>query len=362
MKEGKPLLLATVGVIIFVFLLVWTAFTYSERHPHHQQQHHQQQQHHADHTDHADFQSFVDGLKKDATTRGVSAATIHRYLDTLHPPGEERATLQQAAKNSRHNRPLGFDVIAQDEFLEHLENFNRVQRMQLEYQRYRALLFQIYLRYHVPPGVILALWAIESHFGDDLGSSYIIQSLATLAYGGHRADYFRSQLLYALQIFDQIPVTPQMLISTFDGGMGQPDFEPETYKDYAVDFEFRGYSDIWYSHPDVFASIAHFLYQNGWTPNQTWGVEVKIPKDFPRHLATIHNKFPVSKWRTLGVTNLDGSPLKDVDFPTSIVLPGWNRGHSYLVYPNYHVLLRWNMSSEEALTAGKLWDQCGCQF
>ena len=62
--------------------------------------------------------------------------------------------------------------------------------------------------------------------------------------------------------------------------MGQSQFMPTSYLEYAQDFNNDGKKDIWNDHLDIFASIAYYLKRHGWDNTRTWGREVNVPNNF----------------------------------------------------------------------------------
>ena len=107
--------------------------------------------------------------------------------------------------------------------------------------------------------MLTAVWSIESNLGRFSGVRPTIQALATLAWDGRRAAFFRAELLDALTILDRGDIELARLKGSWAGALGQPQFMPSTYLRYAQDFDGDGRRDIWRSLPDVFASIANFL-------------------------------------------------------------------------------------------------------
>ena len=85
---------------------------------------------------------------------------------------------------------------------------------------------------------------------------------------------FREELFAALQILDRGDIDLAKMKGSWAGAMGQPQFMPSSYLKYAEDFDRDGARDIWGSTTDVFASIANFLKQSGWTPGARWGMAV----------------------------------------------------------------------------------------
>jgi membrane-bound lytic murein transglycosylase B len=221
------------------------------------------------------------------------------------------------------------------------------------------LLAKVEARYGVPPRFIVALWAVESDFGRITGNFPTIAALATLAYDGRRAAFFREELFQAIRIVDKGHVRPQDMRGSWAGAMGQNQFMPSSYLAYAIDFDGDGRADIWGSRADVFASTANYLAKVGWRRDETWGRLVRLPEGFDRGLID-HAKVqrPAAEWRALGVRLTDGRAIPDDHrSAASLVQPGGADGPTYLVYENYRALLRWNRSLYFATAVGHLADK-----
>lgn len=294
-----------------------------------------------------DFDSFITEIKNEALQAGVSKRTVDRYLDNMKPPKKLKKT--KTIKDETHQAQA---ILTFNEYTKQLIPKSKVLEAKQKYRQHKNLLMQVNQRYGVPPQIIIALWGIESNFGRDMGQFPIIRTLTLLAYSHHRSAFFRKQLTDALKILDQKNIIPQMKYSAFDGGMGQTQFEPSSYLSYAVDFDNNGLKNIWTSLPDVFASIANYLHLNGWDPGHTWGIEVSLPKNFPIQEADFQNQKPISYWKKLGVKQIDGSPLPNVQGKTAIIVPDNKLSPAFLAYPNFNVLMRWNYTTFESLSVG----------
>lgn len=294
------------------------------------------------------FEKFIHNVKKEAITKGVSQQTVDKYLSNLKAP------------TPRHNRVIrdlhhqAQKVLTFEEYFNQLASKEKIAKAQRLYKEHYNLLMQVYQRYEVAPQIIVAIWGIESDFGKDTGDFSLIHSLAILAFQQHRSAFYRLELISALKMLDHKIVIPEQLKSSFDGGMGQTQFEPTAYLTYAVDFNHDGFPNIWTDLPDVFASIANYLRLNGWKKDQTWGMEVKLPKNFDVKRATIHKQYPISYWKKLGVKQLNGKELPSIKGSTSILLPSGIEGPAYLALPNFFVLLTWNHTIFEGLSLGLL--------
>ncbi len=224
-------------------------------------------------------------------------------------------------------------------------------------RKHRRLLNRIKAKYGVQPGFLVAFWGLETNFGDFMGKTPVIASLATLAHDRRRSDFFRSQLLDALRMVDGGHADLADMTGSWAGAMGQVQFMPETFMKYAVDGDGDGRRDIWRSYPDAFASAANYLNKIGWRPRQRWGREVRLPKDFELSLADLAIEKPVTEWQRLGVRRANGRNLPRSRLPASIVLPGGAEGPAFMVYRNFRNIMVWNRSLLYALSVAYLSDR-----
>ena len=142
--------------------------------------------------------------------------------------------------------------------------------------KHRANLQRAADRHGVPRAFIVAIWGLESNFGRFQGVRPTVATLATLAYDGRRQALFRDELFAALRILDSGDVQLDALRGSWAGAMGQTQFMPSSYLKWAVDGDGDGRRDIWTSLPDIFASIANYLKEHGWTKGERWGREVRV--------------------------------------------------------------------------------------
>ena len=230
-----------------------------------------------------------------------------------------------------------------------------------------ALLRSIQTTYGVPPSIVLAIWGIESHYGEFSGATPVFQALATLAWEPRRSEFFRGELFKALTIVSGGYIDAKTMTGSWAGAMGQPQFMPSSYLARAVDFDKDGRRDIWRSTPDALASIANYVMASGWTAGQTWGREVTIAGDVREKLADIPmrtngcsatramtERRPLNDWEQMGVRLESGAALPRSDIPAGLVETG---GRSFLVYPNYDALLGYNCVHLYALSVAMLSDR-----
>jgi membrane-bound lytic murein transglycosylase B len=274
--------------------------------------------------------------------------------------GIDEATLQAAFSEVRYlPRIIELDR-AQPEFTRSVWHYldtavsaQRVARGLDRLAQARAELDAAAARYGVPAEVIAAIWGIESNFGSDVGSTPVIDALATLAVDGRREAWARDQLLGALKILQRGDVERARLVGSWAGAMGQTQFIPSAFLAYAVDADGDGRRDLWASMADVAASTAHFLARSGWQPGQPWGVEVQLPPGFDPGRADDALRQGSAQWAEEGLRTPDGTPLPELS-DAAVFLPAGARGPAFLVGPNFRTLLRYNNSTSYALAVGLL--------
>ena len=208
-------------------------------------------------------------------------------------------------------------------------------------------------RYGVPVTIVVAIWGMESNYGANTGDVSTIDALATLGFEGRRVDWARGQLLAALKIVQNGDIDRAHMIGSWAGAMGQTQFLPSSFLDYAVDADGDGRRDLWASMADVMASTANFLARSGWQADQPWGVEVRLPPGFDAGRADVRVRQPAHQWAAEGVQALDGAALPGLTDAT-ILQPAGARGPAFLVGANFRAILRYNNSTSYALAVGLL--------
>ena len=280
------------------------------------------------------FDTYVQQLKSEARAKGISKSTLTEAFANV-------TFLQRSVKADK----------AQPEFKLTLDTYIpravpewKIQKAREQYKKHYVLLHKIGKEYGVQPRFIVALWGIETNFGSLTGGQNIISALTTMAYEGRREALFKKQLFAALTILEQKHITADKFIGSWAGAMGQVQFMPTSYLNYAVDYDGDGKKDIWNNYADIFASAANYLKTEGWDYSQTWGRQVILPKDFDIALAGIRQQKPLQEWQNLGVRRFNGTDLPKVNINASIVIPDDKNGRTYLAYNNYKVLMHWNRS------------------
>jgi membrane-bound lytic murein transglycosylase B len=219
----------------------------------------------------------------------------------------------------------------------------------------RPLFQLVQQRFGVGAGVIAGIWGLESSFGTGTGDFRVVEALATLAWEGRRASFFRGELMAALKILDHGDVAPGGMTGSYAGAMGQPQFMPSSYLRYAVDFEGHGRRDIWTSKPDVLGSIANYLAQSGWRGSETWGQAVTVPAGID--VAGRDVKRPLSEWTRVGVRPVNGRWAATAETPAGLLAPDGAGGETFAVFGNFTAIRRYNPSDFYSIAVGLIGDQ-----
>ena len=300
----------------------------------------------------ASFDQWLTQLRKDALADGISDATLDSALKDVK-------LIERVIELDR-SQPEFTLTFAQ--YLERVVPVSRQNRAKARFDEHRDLLKEIGQTYGVQPRFVVALWGIETDFGRVQGGFKVIPALVTLAYDGRRSEFFRKELMDALHIIEEGHISAEEMNGSWAGAMGQSQFMPSSFRQYAQDYDKDGHKDIWTTQSDVFASAANYLKSVGWQDDMTWGREVKLPSSgvaSPDKAMALHDnktKKSLPEWAKLGVLSADGSALPTRPLQARLVLPDGADGPAYLVYANYEAILRWNRSNYFAIAVGTLAD------
>lgn len=213
-------------------------------------------------------------------------------------------------------------------------------------------------RYGVPREIVLAIWGRESAFGRAAIPKDAVRTIATQAFIGSRRDLYFPELIAILQILQAGEVPRSALKSSVAGALGQPQFLPSKYLQYAVDFDGDGRRDIWNSVPDTLGSIGNYLAKHGWQRGQHWGHEARVPETVNCAIEGPANAYALSEFHKAGVAHVSGTALpgRDRD-PRHLMMPAGRLGPAFIVSKNFYVLKDYNESDLYALFVGHVSDR-----
>ncbi|MBB2190687.1 lytic murein transglycosylase [Gluconacetobacter azotocaptans] len=290
------------------------------------------------------YAAFLAGVRAEALRNGLSASVVGRAL-ALQAPNDKVLQLD------RHQPEF---TLTWAQYRQRVLTEKKIADGRSAAQARRALLAAVGQRYGVDVQPLMGIWGLESAYGTRIGTFRITDALATLAYDGRRASFFRSELMNALRILDHGDVEPERMIGSYAGAMGQPQFMPSAYLRYAVDYTGTGRRDIWTSEPDVFASIANYLGKCGWVAGEPWGQAVSVPAGLAQERLGRDRRMTLTDWMGLGVRRLDGTAFSRGDITGAVIRPDGPGGEAFMVYRNFSVIRRYNPSDFYALAVGLL--------
>ena len=290
-------------------------------------------------TSNSDFESWLISYKKVALKEGISQKTIDltfknvKFLekvieyDRKQPEFFEDTVTYVSKRATDSKAKIAGKLLSKNSYL-----FNEVEKI-----------------FKVEKEILLALWGIETNFGKHVGKMDIISSLATLSYDKRRRDFFSSQLLTLLKLIDKKLVDPSKLYGSWAGAYGNFQFMPSTIDKYAIDYDKNKKIELKSSLDDSLASAANYINKIGWKKGQPCFYRVKLTKKVKKKYINlsakkISYKLRISKWRQMGVVNLDGSELL-TNYKAALILPdGKTETPTFLVFNNYEKILKWNRS------------------
>jgi len=296
----------------------------------------------------AGFQRWVAEFRQVALQNGISGATYDQAFRGVTAPDPE------VLEKARYQPEFRAEPW---EYFDNRVNDHSVTTGRQMAAQWKPWLDRIESQYGVSRYILLAIWSMESSYGEVLKNERVMRSvprsLATLAYAdSRRAKFARTQLLAALKILQTGDIDVGHLSGSWAGAMGHTQFIPTSYQAYAVDMDRDGRRDIWNSIPDALATAANLLKSNGWRPGETWGYEVTLPagRKFPA------GSMSLSKWASIGVARANGKGFPRASDNAELKVPDGRAGPAFLMTKNFFVLKRYNNADTYALAVGLLAD------
>ncbi|TLP68836.1 lytic murein transglycosylase [Parasedimentitalea maritima] len=295
-------------------------------------------------------QAKAKGVSRRTFDKAFKGVTLNWKLPDLVPPG----TQPQTPKRQR-----------QAEFGSPGKYFNRgsidgatsVGRQMM--QRHASALAKVEQDTGVPGRIILAIWGRESGYGRVSIPHDVFQVLGTKGFMSTRADYFTKELVAALMIAQAGHAPESAMKSSWAGALGQPQFMPTNFLEYAADGDGDGRADIWGSEDDTIASIGTYLDRHGWVSGRDWGFEVTVPSSVSCTLEGPDQGQSIAKWEKMGITRVSGRPFPKHELKGEgyLLMPAGRSGPAFIVTPNFYVLKEYNKSDLYALFVGHVGDR-----
>lgn len=295
----------------------------------------------------ASVQNFVSSLWPEAQARGVSRSIFEQAFAGFSPSDRIMDLTRSQPEMVKTTGQYVADAVSST-------RISTGRSMRGEWSQTLAITAQ---HWGVQPEIVLAIWGMETNYGSYMGGNNVIHALATLTYGNYRYDFFKGELLTALQILTAGHVTVPNMVGSWAGAMGHTQFMPSSFMAYAVDFNGNGKRDIWNSVPDALGSAANYLKVHDWRAGETWGYEVQLPAGFNYGHAWDVGTQTLGQWEALGVRRTGGRTFPRHDDMARIFMPAGGSGPVFLLLHNFDVIKSYNNSNNYALAVGHLADR-----
>ena len=295
----------------------------------------------ADYSQHPLAAEFVDEMVQQ---HGFTAAEINQVLSKAQkrqPILDAIARPAEKSKTWKEYRPI---------FIVPMRITNGV----AFWKEHRATLARAEKEYGVPAEIIVAIIGVETNYGKNTGSWYVIDALTTLAFDyPPRAPFFRSELVNYFILMREQKHDPLEFKGSYAGAMGYGQFMPSSYRNYAVDFSGDGFTDIWNNPTDAIGSVANYFKQHGWQTGGTVVVPAKLTK--PREAVVANTSFnqvvqpeiSVAEWKKAGI-----APSQKLASNTQVIaleFDGANGLEYWLGLQNFYTITRYNRSPMYAM-------------
>jgi lytic murein transglycosylase len=306
------------------------------------------------------------GPARAAAAARPSGAAFHKFVAELWPLAEargiSRATFATAFAGVTFDPAIVAHTKNQAEFVKPIWQYlasavssARIERGRAKAEEERAWLAKAKATYGVDESVVMGIWGMETEFGAFEGSDNVIRALASLAFVHFRGDYFRDELIAALAILEEGDIGAREMRGSWAGAMGQTQFMPSSFNQYAVDFEGHGRRDIWNSAADAIGSTANYLAKHGWIAGAPWGFEARLPAGFKLTDADSSRPAPFQSFAERGVVRADGGALPRSG-EAQLLIPAGLDGPIFLVTANFKTIKSYNNSTAYALGVALLGD------
>ena len=246
------------------------------------------------------FDRFLADLKQQAIAAGVSQRALAEAAPYL-------VYDQGIVNRDRGQRVFGqvFTV-----FAGRMAAISRMQQGQARIKANAAAFARAEKEYGVPPEVIAAFWGLESDFGANMGNLPTLRSLVSLAYDCRRSKMFQDETIAALKIIERGDLSPPEMIGSWAGELGQTQFLPTHYFNYAVDYDGDGHRNLLRSPADVIGSTANYIATGlKWRRGEPWLQEVRAPQNLLIFLGPGRPHHPASALEMGGMgRDLSGRP------------------------------------------------------
>jgi lytic murein transglycosylase len=293
----------------------------------------------------ASFDKWREHFRTRALAKGISEATWNRAMAHVQP---DTSVFKEFASQPEFTEETW-------QYINRRVSDWRIINGKIALKKNEALFARIEKDFGVERGTLLALWGVESAFGDPLVQQNhmrpIFPSLAALAWNApRRRPYWESELLNALRIVDRGWGTPEGMRGSWAGAMGHTQWMPEVWLHVGIDYDGDGKISPFGKPDDALGATAKYLLDRGkYHPGEHWGYEVRAS-------GGAKGSRTYAAWASAGVVRADGQPFPQPNASAQLWSPEPG-GPAFLLGPNFYSVRSYNPSMNYALAICHLGDR-----
>jgi lytic murein transglycosylase len=291
------------------------------------------------------FEQWRDGFRARALAKGISEATWSRCMGRTEP--------DMSVFKQMRNQPEFHEKTWQ--YINRRVSDWRITAGKEALRKNEALFARIEHDFGVERGTLLALWGVESAFGDPLVQKNhmrpVFPSLAALAWNEpRRRSYWETELINALRIVNKGWSTPEEMRGSWAGAMGHTQWMPEVWLNVGMDYDHDGGVSPFGKPDDALGSTARYLINRGkYHRGEHWGYEVRAP-------GGASGSRSYAAWAAAGVQRADGKAFPQPNASAKLWIPEPG-GPTFLLGPNFYAVRSYNPSMNYALAICHLGDR-----
>ncbi|MBR1122619.1 lytic murein transglycosylase [Bradyrhizobium lablabi] len=291
------------------------------------------------------FDQWRDSFRARALAKGISDATYTRVMGRIEP---DMSVFRQMQKQPEFHEQIW-------QYINRRVSDWRLINGKEALRKNEALFTRIEQDFGVERGTLLALWGVESAYGDPLVQQNhmkpVFPSLSALAWNEpRRKTYWETELINALKIVERGWSTPEEMRGSWAGAMGHTQWMPEVWLNVGMDYDKDGRVSPFGKPDDALGSSARYLVNRGkYHRGEHWGYEV-------RGGGTASGSRTYAAWASAGVTRADGKPFPQPNASAQMWVPV-SGGPSFLLGPNFYSVKSYNPSMNYALAICHLGDR-----
>ncbi|MGN6412062.1 MAG: lytic murein transglycosylase [Nitrobacter sp.] len=291
------------------------------------------------------FEQWRDRFRARALAKGISEATWNRCMGRIEP--------DMSVFKQMRNQPEFHEKTWQ--YINRRVSDWRVIAGKEALRKNEALFSRIERDFGVERGTLLALWGVESAFGDPLVQKNhmrpVFPSLAALAWNEpRRRAYWETELINALRIVNKGWSAPEEMRGSWAGAMGHTQWMPEVWLNVGIDYDRDGRVSPFGKPDDALGSTARYLINRGkYHRGEHWGYEVRAPGG-----ASGNRSY--AAWSAAGVHRADGKAFPQPNASAKLWIPEPG-GPAFLLGPNFYAVRSYNPSMNYALAICHLGDR-----